>query len=133
MKSHAQELANHAGRPFEYLTSHTRMQQRAHELAERDNLNAGLVCVFSVLEPCRTFPFQSTQGRPFVKPARRKCLLLYDYFIDPRFGLLHVKIQTWFPMAIQIYLNVHSDNQGENSATIKMRKPSRWATGAGRA
>jgi len=76
LKSHAQELANHAGRPFEYLTSHTRMQQRAHELAERDNLNAGLVCVFSVLEPCRTFSFQFTQGRPFVNPARRKCLFL---------------------------------------------------------
>ena len=107
LKRHAQDMASHEGRPFEYLTSHTRMQQRAHELAERDNINAGLVCVFSVLEPCRTFSFQFTKGRPFVKPARRKCLFLYYYFIDPRFGLLHVKIQTWFPMAIQIYLNGH--------------------------
>ncbi len=27
--------------------------------------------------------------------------------MDPRFGLIHVKIQTWFPMMIQVYLNAH--------------------------
>jgi hypothetical protein len=44
---------------------------------------------------------------PFVRSARRKCLHLYFYFMDRDFGLLHVRIQTWFPMQIQVYLNAH--------------------------
>src|SRR5207253_11040663 len=45
--------------------------------------------------------------RPFVRSAKRKCLPLYFYFMDRRFGLIHVRVQTWFPMPIQIYLNGH--------------------------
>ena len=40
-----------------------------------------------------------------MQSARRKCLLVYFYFMDRRFGLIHVKLQTWFPMQIQVYLN----------------------------
>ena len=76
-------------------------------LAERDGIEEGLVCVFSILEPCRTFSFRFQGGGPFVRSARRKCLHLYFYFMDRDFGLLHVRIQTWFPMQIQVYLNAH--------------------------
>ena len=76
-------------------------------MAERDGIERGLVCVFSVLEPCRTFSFRFSKGKPFVQCARRKCLFLYYYIMDPRLGLVHVKIQTWFPMMIQVYLNAH--------------------------
>src|SRR5207247_2033459 len=38
---------------------------------------------------------------------RLKCLHLYFYFMDRHFGLIHVRIQTWFPMPIQVYLNGH--------------------------
>ena len=65
------------------------------------------MCVFSILEPCRTFSFCFQRGGPFVRSARRKCLHLYFYFMDRDFGLLHVRIQTWFPMQIQVYLNAH--------------------------
>jgi hypothetical protein len=107
VKSHAQAWAEREGRPFEYLTKRVPMERRARELAGRDRIEQGLVCVFSALEPCRTFSFRFHRGRPFVQAARRKCLFLYFYFMDPRFGLIHVKVQTWFPMMIQIYLNAH--------------------------
>ena len=42
-----------------------------------------------------------------MQSARRKCLCLYFYFMDPRFGLMHVKIQTRFPVMLQVYLNAH--------------------------
>jgi hypothetical protein len=32
---------------------------------------------------------------------------LYYYFVDKDFGLIHVKVQTWFPMVIQVYVNGH--------------------------
>lgn len=35
----------------------------------------------------------------FMQPARRKCLHLYFYFMDGDFGLIHARIQTWFPHA----------------------------------
>jgi hypothetical protein len=107
VKSHAQAWAEREGRPFEYLTSRVPMEKQAREMASRDGIEHGLVCVFSVLEPCRTFSFRFQRGRPFVQAARRKCLFLYFYFMDPRFGLIHVKVQTWFPMMIQVYLNAH--------------------------
>jgi hypothetical protein len=62
---------------------------------------------------------------PFARSARRKCLHLYFYFMDRDFGLIHVRIQTWFPMQIQVYLNAHkwlarklSANQVRYTSTI---------------
>jgi len=42
-----------------------------------------------------------------VQSAKRKCLHLYYYFMDRDLGLLHVRVQTWFPLQVQIYLNGH--------------------------
>jgi hypothetical protein len=91
LKWHAEQMAAQAGRPFEYLSSAgLRMEQRARELAERDGITEGLVCVFSKLEPCRTFSFKYGKQDAYVKPATRKCLHLYYYFMEREFGLVHV-------------------------------------------
>ena len=111
VKNHAIALAQKHGRPFRYLASNIKKEEAARELAQRDGIQHGLVCIFSILEPCRTFSFlfkkERPNQRPFVKSARRKCLHLYFYFMDRHFGLIHVRIQTWFPMPIQVYLNGH--------------------------
>jgi hypothetical protein len=36
-----------------------------------------------------------------------KCLFLYYYFMDRDFCLIHVKLQTWFPLQVQVYVNGH--------------------------
>ena len=100
-------MAKKYERPFQYLSSAIRKEDNARELAQHDGIEEGLVCIFSILEPCRTFSFRFQKGGPFVRSARRKCLHLYFYFMDRDFGLIHVRIQTWFPMQIQIYLNGH--------------------------
>ena len=33
--------------------------------------------------------------------------MLYFYFLDPHFGLRHVRVQTWFPFTTQVYVNGH--------------------------
>src|SRR5262249_41664598 len=38
---------------------------------------------------------------------RRKCLFLYFYFMDRDFGLIQVRLQTCFPLQIQVYVNGH--------------------------
>jgi hypothetical protein len=107
INQHAKTMAAKLHRPFQYLTVPTRKEDLARKMAEDEGIKRGLVCIFSVLEPCRTFSFKFEKGRPFVQSARRKCLFIYFYFMDRKFGLIHVKLQTWFPMQIQVYLNGH--------------------------
>jgi hypothetical protein len=107
IKQRAVEMAGQAGRPFQHLQNRIPMEREARKIAERDQVAAGLICVFSILEPCRTFSFKFYRGDAWAKPARRKCLHLYYYFIDPDLGLIHVRIQTWFPMVMQVYVNGH--------------------------
>jgi hypothetical protein len=33
--------------------------------------------------------------------------VLYYYFLDPQFGLIHVRLQTWLPFPVQVYVNGH--------------------------
>ena len=87
VKDHAIAMAKKYGRPFQYLSSAIRKEDNARELAEHDGIEEGLVCIFSILEPCRTFSFRFHKGGPFVRSARRKCLHLYFYFMDRDFGL----------------------------------------------
>jgi len=109
LKAHAQAMAEKAGRPYIYLAgAGTRKEQRAREIAQADGIEDGLVCVFAQVEPCKTFSFRFQQGRPFVNSAKRKCLHIYCYFIDREFGLIHVMIQTWFPMRMQVFVNGHN-------------------------
>src|SRR5262249_51605916 len=56
---------------------------------------------------CRTFRVRSTESGPKVRPDHRVCLVLYLYTMDRVFGLMHVKIQTWFPFTVQVYVNGH--------------------------
>ena len=107
LKEHAQSLCTRTGRPYEYLCHGTRKEEMARKMAERDGITEGLVCVLSVVEPCRTFSLVWNGRSPYVQSAQRKCLQLYYYFMDRDLGLIHVKLQTWFPFRIQVYVNGH--------------------------
>ena len=107
LKTHAQSMATRAGRPYRYLQGPVDKHKLARAIADSDGIVEGLVCVFSLLEPCRTFRVLYGEGFPKVIPARRKCLSLYFYLIDKQFGFMHVRLQTWFPFTIQVYMNGH--------------------------
>jgi len=107
VKAHAQALAAAAGRPYRHLSSHEPMEENARALAARDGIADGLVCVYGAMETCRTFRVRYTESGPKARPDRRVCLVLYFYWMDREFGLLHVKIQTWFPFTTQVYVNGH--------------------------
>jgi hypothetical protein len=107
VKTHAQALAAAAGRPYQHLPSQQRMEENARNLAQRDGIRDGLVCVYSTLEKCRTFRVRYGEHSPHIAPDLRVCLVLYYYVMDRDFGLMHVKIQTWFPFTMQVYVNGH--------------------------
>jgi hypothetical protein len=108
LKTHAQALAAQHGRPFEYLASATQSKEdRARAIMARDAITKGLVCVLSCVEPCATFALRKDPSTRHLHlhPTTRKCLHLYFYFVDREFGLMHVRLQTWLPMTLQVCVN----------------------------
>jgi hypothetical protein len=76
-------------------------------MAERDGIQEGLVCVFTRVEQAQSFKLKFGKGRPHLVSDQPKCLCLYFYFMDRVLGLIHVRLQTWFPFTVQVYLNGH--------------------------
>lgn len=107
LKAHAEKLARQAGRPYLYLERFTKKDELAREILRRDNVTSGLVCVLSARETCRSFALRYGEGKPRLKAADRQFLVLYFYFIDREFGFMHVRLETWFPLTIQVYVNGH--------------------------
>jgi len=107
LKCDAMEKARKAGRPFQYLNSPIRKEDQARAIAKRDGITEGLVCIFSVVEACQSFKLKYGAGRPHLAATTPRCLCLYFYYIDREFGLLHIRLQTWFPFTVQICINGH--------------------------
>jgi hypothetical protein len=100
--------AQRLGRPVQYLTSSkTDKKTLAEQIAARDKIEEGVICVLSCVEPCLSFDVGPNPARKQLelKHRLRKCLFLYHYWIHPLFGFMSARIQTWFPFQIQIYLN----------------------------
>ena len=108
LKAHAEASAAREGRPLEYLPSSQRSKEdRAQQIAARDGLTEGVVCILSCVEPCRRYGIRKDrQTRQLTLQAQeRKCLHLYFYYLDRELGLMHVRLQTWLPFTIQICVN----------------------------
>src|SRR4051794_18642800 len=109
IRDHVVSLAAAAGRPVEYLAgasthrSGTSKEARARAIAERDGVTQGLVCVLSVVEPCRSFAVAPNRQTRRLEVRPRKCLHYYLYLIDPEFGWMHVRLQA--PYDIQVYVS----------------------------
>src|SRR5712675_882250 len=108
VRQQARALAAAAGLEVEYLRSSSqRKQWLAQEAVLRRGGQEGLVSVYSCVEPCRTF-FVRRDGqkkRLVLEAGSGKCLHLYFYFLHPRYGLLHLRLQTWFPFTVTVCLN----------------------------
>jgi hypothetical protein len=79
----------------------------AKRIAEERNITEGLICALTVVEPCYALSIDyNRETQKLEKTTQyRKCLHYYLYYMDKEFGFMHVKIQTWFPFHIQIYIN----------------------------
>ena len=113
LKAQAQQVAAAARRPYIYLASastaasgHSKEAQ-ARAIAERDGLTDGLICVFAAVEPCSTFTVRGNHQTQRLEVVRenRKCLHFYFYYLDREFGFMHVRLQSWFPFSLQLYIN----------------------------
>lgn len=107
IKGHAKAMTEKSGRPYIHINGPIRKEDKARQIAIRDGITEGLICVLAAVEACQSFKLVYGKDRPHLVSARRKCLCLYFYFLDREFGFMHVRIPTWFPFTIQIYLNGH--------------------------
>lgn len=106
VKANAQRIASEAKRPYIYQPHVLRgKDELAKKIAAKDGITQGLICVLATLEMRSCFEVRGGAAKPEVIRRLRRCLHLYFYFIDPDFGLMHVRIQTWFPFQIQVYVN----------------------------
>lgn len=105
--SHVEKMAADQHRPMRYLTSaKTPKEQSALEILKSDPVEEGLICILSVVEYCQTFqPVKQNDGKLQLCTVNRKCKYYYFYYLDKNFGFMHVKLQTWFPFLIQVYIN----------------------------
>jgi len=105
--AHAQEMARRAGRPYEYRQGKFNKEKFIRELLARERLGDGLVAVLCVQETCRTVKLRWGERRPRLVFARRPQRVLYYYCLDAQFGLIHLRLQSWFPYTMQVYVNGH--------------------------
>lgn len=104
---HAQALAKAAGRPYEYRQGKFRKENFIQNIIRHERVHDGLVAVLCCQETCRTVKLRHGRLRPELVFAYRPQRVLYYYSIDPEFGLMYVRVQTWFPYTIQVYVNGH--------------------------
>lgn len=107
LKEHVRQLVERAGGAFRYLPKKERMEKEARRIAQEKGIREGIVCGFSCLETCSTYRLQFGPLRPRLKKDFRRSSVVYVYLIDPVLGLLHVKLQLWFPLTMQVYVNGH--------------------------
>ena len=108
VKAASVRLAEEQQRPVQYLPSaQTRKEQVAREIARRDGVSAGFICVLSTVEVCQSFEVRRNREarRLELRACPRKCLHYYHYWMHPTLGLMHARLQTWFPFTLQVCMN----------------------------
>ena len=99
---HAEQMALAAKRPWLYLgSSRTSKEELARQIACKDHIEHGLIAILRCVEPCQTYEVRGSS--PFLKTA--KCMHLYFYQQHPQWGFMHLRLQTWFPLQVEVCLN----------------------------
>jgi hypothetical protein len=104
IESRAQEM----DLPAIYLASSNEdKEKRALANAQEKGLSTGPIAVLSCVEPCRScdvgYEAETKKLVPILKDG--KCLHYYHYYLDPHFGLMYTRLQSWFPFTMHIGLN----------------------------
>jgi hypothetical protein len=105
----AAEVVDRLSRPSRYLqSSRISKEEVALRFLAEQPVRSGPICLLSATEPCQSWQVWRSRAHEHPQEIRRrstKCLHLYTYFLDPDFGLMHVRVQTWIPYTVQICVN----------------------------
>ena len=127
LRANAEQLAQDNGIEIEFVAkSHIRKEDLAKKVLDKRGTHTGLVHIISAMEACSSYtPWHDKQsGKTFLKGAQSKCLHYYFYFIDPYLGYGYIRVPTWCPFKLQVYINGHNilanelDKQGMKYSMI---------------
>src|SRR5262245_42774105 len=102
---HAQDWAQKAGRTYEARTGPFRKDPWPQDLIRDQGISEGLVGILCTPETGPAFALIPGPNRPQFVSRHRQQRVLYYYFLDPQFGLIPVRLQTWLPFTVQVYVN----------------------------
>jgi len=108
LKNNIKKIVESTGCEEQYLSgSKVNKEEIAKQIQKKNNIEEGLICILSQVEPCYSFNVRSNRStkKLEIKHEYRKCLHYYLYSYDREFGFMHVRLQSWFPFEIQIYIN----------------------------
>jgi DNA-binding MarR family transcriptional regulator len=111
IRDHVQSISIKNDVPVEFIRkTNIRKEDLVNKVLARRGEHPGLVCIFSAMESCPTFkPWHNKEnGKTFLKHNDGKCLHYYFYFIDSDFGLCYIRVPTWLPCRLQVYINGHN-------------------------
>jgi len=111
IRSNAESIAKDNGVEIEFIRkSGVRKESIISKKKAQRGIHPGIVHILSVMETCNTFkPWHNkTTGKTYLVPDQSKCLHYYFYFIDGQLGLGYVRVPTWCPFRLQVYLNGHN-------------------------
>jgi hypothetical protein len=111
VRERAEALAGQAGIEIEHISrSGIRKEDVVARVLQQRGKHPGLVHVLSAMESCSRYqPWcNKATGEVSVKRREGKCLHYYFYFMDPEFGLVHLRVPTWAPFRLQFCCNGHS-------------------------
>lgn len=95
------------GRVVQYVAPSADKAAVARRIAQEQGIQSGLICILTSVEPCQSF--RTVGNRKLqqleLRLERRQCLHLYHYWMDPVWGFMNARIQTWFPFRIQVCIN----------------------------
>lgn len=106
--THIEQFIKDNGVSLTYLPSARENKDTLARNVFKQNPNkTGLIAAFSTVEVCRTMTVISNHDSKKLETASRntKCKHYYLYFNDVEFGWMFIKIQTWFPYNVQVYMN----------------------------
>lgn len=108
VKKLAYDRFQQAGRPSIYLPSAELSKEAlVQELVAKEQISEGPIVLLSCVEPCLSFRVRGDRQakRPRLVMESAKCTHLYHYYQHSEIGLMHIRLQSWFPFSVDVCLN----------------------------
>jgi len=110
INENAKQIAKDNEIEIEFVRRSTiRKEDLIRRQLEKRGSHTGIVHILSAMEACPSYqPWHDKHtGKTFLKPTQGKCLHYYFYFIDELLGYGYIRVPTWCPFRLQVYINGH--------------------------
>jgi len=110
IRNKAEQIAKQNDISIEFVRkSYMRKEAIVKKVLDKRGYHDGLVHILSAMESCGSYkPWHNKKtGKTYLKGTQAKCLHYYFYFIDPYLGYGYIRVPTWCPFKLQVYINGH--------------------------